>query len=76
VQSWTQEKHDVEEAVYGFVREYGGTVSAEHGIGTLKQRWLPYARSPEQIAVVPRSRRRWIQKHPEPWQGYLGGMAP
>ncbi len=48
----TQPKEDVEEIVYGLVREYGGTVSAEHGIGTLKQRWLPYARSPEQVAVM------------------------
>jgi FAD/FMN-containing dehydrogenase len=47
-----QPKAAVDEVVYGLVREYGGTVSAEHGIGTLKQRWLPYARSPEQIAVM------------------------
>jgi len=27
-------------------------VSAEHGIGTLKRRWLAHARTPEQIALM------------------------
>jgi FAD/FMN-containing dehydrogenase len=47
-----QPKDEVEEVVYGLVRQYGGTVSAEHGIGTLKRRWLAHARSPEQIALM------------------------
>ena len=47
-----QPKDAVEEVVYGLVQEYGGTVSAEHGIGTLKQRWLSHARSPEYIALM------------------------
>lgn len=48
-----EQPHDsVEEIVYGLVREHGGTVSAEHGIGTLKRRWLAHARSPEQIALM------------------------
>jgi len=47
-----QPKDAVEDVVYGLVREYGGTVSAEHGIGTLKLRWLAHARSPEQIALM------------------------
>lgn len=47
-----QPKDEVEDVVYGLVREYGGTVSAEHGIGTMKRRWLPYARSPEQITLM------------------------
>ena len=47
-----QPKDEVEAVVYGLVREYGGTVSAEHGIGTLKQRWLAHARSPEEIALM------------------------
>jgi FAD/FMN-containing dehydrogenase len=48
-----EQPHDeVEDVVYGLVREYGGTVSAEHGIGTLKRRWLAHARSPEQIALM------------------------
>ena len=47
-----QPKDEVEDVVYGLVREYGGTVSAEHGIGTMKRRWLAHARSPEQIALM------------------------
>ncbi|KAF1018648.1 MAG: putative FAD-linked oxidoreductase [Paracidovorax wautersii] len=47
-----QPKDAVEAVVYGLVRDYGGTVSAEHGIGTIKRRWLGHARSPEQIALM------------------------
>lgn len=47
-----QPKDEVEEVVYGLVQKYGGTVSAEHGIGTIKRRWLGHARSPEQIALM------------------------
>ena len=47
-----QPKDEVEEVVYGLVQQYGGTVSAEHGIGTIKRRWLGHARSPEQIALM------------------------
>ena len=47
-----QPKDQVDAIVYGLVREFGGTVSAEHGIGTLKRKWLGHARSPEQIAMM------------------------
>lgn len=47
-----QPKDAVEEVVYGLVQQYGGTVSAEHGIGTIKRRWLGHARSPEQIGLM------------------------
>ncbi|MBI1809972.1 MAG: FAD-binding oxidoreductase, partial [Gemmatimonadetes bacterium] len=30
----------------------GGTVSAEHGIGKLKARWLPLQLSPTQVAML------------------------
>ena len=39
----------VDEAVLGLVAEAGGSISAEHGIGAAKARWLPLARSPEEI---------------------------
>ena len=39
-------------AVYGLVRECGGTVSAEHGIGTLKKRWLAMRAREEEIALM------------------------
>lgn len=47
-----QPKSLVDGIVYGLVREYGGTVSAEHGIGTLKRAWLGHARSPAEIALM------------------------
>jgi FAD/FMN-containing dehydrogenase len=47
-----QPKDRVDAIVYGLVREYGGTVSAEHGIGTLKRQWLGHARSPEEIELM------------------------
>lgn len=47
-----QPKEQVESIVYGLVRDFGGTVSAEHGIGTLKRKWLGHARSAEQVALM------------------------
>jgi FAD/FMN-containing dehydrogenase len=34
-----------EDAVFSFVASLGGSISAEHGIGALKARWLPLART-------------------------------
>ena len=47
-----QPKQAIEEVVYGLVREYRGSVSAEHGIGTLKRPWLGHARSAEEIGLM------------------------
>ena len=47
-----QPKDAMDEVIYGLVREFGGTVSAEHGIGTVKKRWLGHARSAEEIALM------------------------
>ena len=47
-----QPKARIEEVVYGLVREFHGSVSAEHGIGTVKKPWLGHARSPEEIALM------------------------
>ncbi|MDF1587107.1 FAD-binding oxidoreductase [Marinimicrococcus flavescens] len=43
---------EISKIVYGLVRERGGTVSAEHGIGTLKKPYFAYARTPEEIALM------------------------
>jgi FAD/FMN-containing dehydrogenase len=45
-----------EDAVFGFVASLGGSISAEHGIGTLKARWLPLARSAAERALFARIR--------------------
>jgi FAD/FMN-containing dehydrogenase len=47
-----QPKETMDEVLYGLVREFGGTVSAEHGIGTQKKKWLGHARTPEEIALM------------------------
>lgn len=44
--------HRIEDAVYSVVREQGGSVSAEHGIGRLKRDWLHYSRSEAEIALM------------------------
>jgi FAD/FMN-containing dehydrogenase len=57
-----QPEEAVDEVVYGLVRRFHGTVSAEHGIGTLKKRWLGHARTPEQIALM-RTLKRALDPH-------------
>jgi FAD/FMN-containing dehydrogenase len=47
-----QPEEAVDEVVYDLVRRHRGTISAEHGIGTLKKQWLGHARTPEQIALM------------------------
>jgi FAD/FMN-containing dehydrogenase len=46
--------HDMDEIVYGEVRRIGGSISAEHGIGTLKRDYLGHSRSAAEIAVMRR----------------------
>lgn len=44
--------HEVDRIAYGLVRERGGSVSAEHGIGVLKRDWLGHSRSAAEIAQM------------------------
>jgi FAD/FMN-containing dehydrogenase len=44
----------VDEAMYGPLQAIGGAVSAEHGIGLEKKRWLPLSRSAEEIGAMRR----------------------
>jgi FAD/FMN-containing dehydrogenase len=46
--------HEMDEIVYGEVRRIGGSISAEHGIGTLKRAYLGHTRSPAEIEVMRR----------------------
>ena len=41
-----------DEEVYGALKPYGGSISAEHGIGTEKRDWLPISRSEDEIALM------------------------
>ena len=49
-----ERRHAAEAAVYEVVRAMQGSVSAEHGIGTLKRRYLGYSRSEAEIALMRR----------------------
>ena len=49
-----QVTHEMDEIVYGEVRRIGGSISAEHGIGTLKRDYLGHSRSPAEIEVMRR----------------------
>ncbi|WP_232834955.1 FAD-binding oxidoreductase [Pleomorphovibrio marinus] len=42
----------VNEVVYAPIQSYGGSVSAEHGIGMHKKAYLHYSRSPEEIRLM------------------------
>ena len=42
----------VDDLVLGLVVERGGSISAEHGIGTLKRRWLARDRSPADVEAM------------------------
>ncbi|MCU0310449.1 MAG: FAD-binding oxidoreductase [Acidimicrobiales bacterium] len=47
----------VDDAVLGLVARSGGSISAEHGIGVAKNRWLHLARSPEELEAFRALRR-------------------
>ena len=47
-----QRCHDASRLVFEVVQRYGGTISAEHGVGLLKKDYLPYSRSPAEIALM------------------------
>jgi len=42
----------IDDAVLGLVVERGGSISAEHGIGTLKKRWLGRDRSADEVSTM------------------------
>ncbi|HEX4261362.1 MAG TPA: FAD-binding oxidoreductase [Acetobacteraceae bacterium] len=46
--------HEVEPLVYDCVRDWRGSISAEHGIGVLKREYLGHSRSEAEIAVMRR----------------------
>lgn len=57
----------VVEATLKYVLSLGGTVSAEHGIGKIKRKWLPLQATPLQIGVM-----RSVKRELDP----LGILAP
>lgn len=45
-------EHEIDEIVYGLIGEFGGSVSAEHGIGSLKRAYLHHSRTPAELALM------------------------
>ncbi|MDB4927547.1 MAG: glcD2 [Myxococcaceae bacterium] len=43
---------EADHALFALVREHGGSISAEHGIGLLKKPYLGYSRAPEELALL------------------------
>ena len=43
---------DINAMVYRNVLAQGGTIAAEHGIGSLKKHWLPHVRSADELALM------------------------
>ena len=49
-----QPEAEVKALVYALVRQAGGTISAEHGLGAIKGDYLGYSRTAEEIALMRR----------------------
>lgn len=47
-----ERKADVQRLIYGLIRRYGGSISAEHGIGLAKKTFLDHSRTAEEIAAM------------------------
>ncbi len=47
-----QPRDQIQDIVYGYVGEVGGSISAEHGIGTLKRAYLGQSRSDAELALM------------------------
>jgi FAD/FMN-containing dehydrogenase len=45
---------EIDACVYGLLREYAGSVSAEHGIGLHKRAYLGHSRTPQELALMAR----------------------
>ena len=51
------EDERADDEVAALVASMGGSISAEHGIGTAKRRWLPLVRTPAELAAYRAVRR-------------------
>jgi len=44
--------HQVDHDLFKMVRKYGGSISAEHGVGLLKKDFLSYSRTPAEMTLL------------------------
>lgn len=42
----------IEQIVYAPLQDLGGTISAEHGVGLQKRKWLDLSRNPQEVALM------------------------
>jgi FAD/FMN-containing dehydrogenase len=52
LQAFETQARGISEKTYALTREVGGSISAEHGIGLLKQPWLGMCRSSGEIGFM------------------------
>jgi FAD/FMN-containing dehydrogenase len=52
VKEGDQPEEEIEDFVYSRVGEWRGSISAEHGIGTLKREYLHHSRSPAELQLM------------------------
>lgn len=52
LQEFESRSHEISEETYALTQAIGGSISAEHGIGILKQPWLNRTRSEAEIAMM------------------------
>lgn len=57
LQTFEARSHEISEQTYTLTREMGGSISAEHGIGLLKQPWLGMTRSKAEIELMQQLKR-------------------
>lgn len=49
---FVKECEKVNKILFGLVKKYGGSISAEHGVGLLKKPYLQYSCSKEELAIM------------------------
>lgn len=47
-----QQCHDVSQEIFALIKAFGGSVSAEHGVGLIKKDFLQYSCSPEEVQLM------------------------
>ena len=50
---------EADDAIWRLATSFGGTISAEHGIGIAKAPWLSLVRTPAELVAIERLRRSW-----------------
>ena len=52
IESFVSKCETVSPKVFEIVRTFGGSISAEHGVGLLKKKYLNYSRSPSDVTMM------------------------